>query len=61
MATEWVLLKHEITGAVHEFPAESAAAHAARGWLPYEPPPEPPKPAAKPPKTSAAPAAAGKE
>lgn len=61
MATEWVELKHEVTGAVHRFPARVAAAWAARGWQPYEAPPEPPKATPKPVKTSAAPAAPSKE
>jgi len=39
---DWVLLKHDQTGAVHRFPARTQAAWQARGWQPYTPPPEKP-------------------
>lgn len=49
MATEWITLKHEETGAVHDFPVRTADAWNARGWKPV-----PPEPKTKSVKTTAA-------
>lgn len=35
---EWTLLRHEITEAIHRFPAEAVPAWQARGWQPYDGP-----------------------
>lgn len=58
MATEWVTLEHEGTGALHRFPANTAEAWGARGWKPFDPSP-PAK--TKPVKTPAATPAPDKE